>query len=433
MREDHLASSGAPGLGGFGESSLTPGEAQARGFEHGHDKKTSIPKSHVIQQTLLKRACEMQRHDDPNDLMTTYNQQLIAYATTRQYESSVLPGRQLGIQLPASPFSALQQRQSKYDGQLEVDETTTRDLVEIIEHEPAAHVAREQRQASAEHRCPLNAYSQVQLTGNSLTLQPAYQLAQNFDEDYAIIDRGEMHPLGVHSQRPRMKLWDVCCFDEAGNFKHFMCAQDVVATPADFRMEASKWEQAFAHDYRWLSGHNHDHTCSTTCVKKLKKASTEEKAKAVKSSRVPPCRFWFLHVVVLYVTVGLETVCKKIRRRGKSVLTEPTIANTNEHNEYGLVEPERPQPFRSPSSDVACTGDRCNDDFRIMARGFPEGGEIEKHVRCDARSLARCFPDVAYRDVASPLVRRMAYSVVALHVAAHNCDFSTAVRPVRRP
>ena len=103
--------------------------------------------------------------------MTTYNQQLIAYATTRQYESSVLPGRQLGIDLPPSPFSALQQRQSKYDGLLEIDETTRRDFVEIVEEEPAAHIAREQRRASAEHRRPLNTYSQLPLTGNSLTIQ----------------------------------------------------------------------------------------------------------------------------------------------------------------------------------------------------------------------------------------------------------------------
>ena len=155
----------------------------------------------------------------------------------------------------------------------------------------------------------------------------------------------------------------------------------------------------------------------------MKKASMEEKAKAVKSGKVPPCRFWFLHVVVLYIMVGLETVRKKIRRRGKSIVVEPTIASTNEHNEYGLVAPERPQPFRSPSSDVACAADRCNVDFRIMARGFPEGGDIERHVRRDAQSLARCFPDIAYRDVTRPLVRRMAYSVVALHMAAHNCDY----------
>ena len=48
LREDSLASSGVAGLSGFGESSLCPGEAQARGFEHGHDKKTSIPKGHHV-------------------------------------------------------------------------------------------------------------------------------------------------------------------------------------------------------------------------------------------------------------------------------------------------------------------------------------------------------------------------------------------------
>ena len=108
------------------------------------------------------------------DLMTTYNRQLIAYATTRQYESSVLPGRQFGIELPRSPFSALQQRQSKCDELLEVNKTMERDIVEIVEQEPAAHIAREQRQAAAEHRRPLNAYSQLTLTGHSLTMQPAY-------------------------------------------------------------------------------------------------------------------------------------------------------------------------------------------------------------------------------------------------------------------
>ena len=48
---------------------------------------------------------------------------------------------------------------------------------------------------------------------------------------------------------------------------------------------------------------------------------------------------------------------------------------------------------------------------------------IEKHMRCDTPSLARCFPDIAFVDIQEPLLRRMAYTVVALHIAAHNCDF----------
>ena len=62
FREDHLASSGTAELAGFGESSLCPGEAQARGFEHGHDKKTSIPKGHHLQyEDLRKLACASRR------------------------------------------------------------------------------------------------------------------------------------------------------------------------------------------------------------------------------------------------------------------------------------------------------------------------------------------------------------------------------------
>ena len=57
LREDHMASSGTAGMSGFGESSLCPGEAQMRGFEHGHDKKTSLPKGHHIQYQDLKNVC----------------------------------------------------------------------------------------------------------------------------------------------------------------------------------------------------------------------------------------------------------------------------------------------------------------------------------------------------------------------------------------
>ena len=155
----------------------------------------------------------------------------------------------------------------------------------------------------------------------------------------------------------------------------------------------------------------------------MKRATMEERKKVLKSNAAPPCRFWFLHVVIFAIWEGAKEIVKRIRRRGKRIVKEPTICNTNEHNEYGLVEPERPQPFRSPTSDVMCNGDRGNDDFRIMARGYPMGENIEKHVKCDAGSLARCFPDIPFKDISRPAARRMAYSVLALHVAAHNCDY----------
>ena len=44
FREDTLASTGIPSLGGYGVAELEPFESQQRGFEHGHRKKYSIPK-----------------------------------------------------------------------------------------------------------------------------------------------------------------------------------------------------------------------------------------------------------------------------------------------------------------------------------------------------------------------------------------------------
>ena len=44
-REDQLASTGIPGLGGYGVEELEPFESQARGFQQGHRKKYAIPKN----------------------------------------------------------------------------------------------------------------------------------------------------------------------------------------------------------------------------------------------------------------------------------------------------------------------------------------------------------------------------------------------------
>ena len=135
------------------------------------------------------------------------------------------------------------------------------------------------------------------------------------------------------------------------------------------------------------------------------KKSTLVKKKIIKSIRAPPCRFWFLRMVVFAIWEGEKEIAKRIRRRGKDIVEEPTICNTNEHNEYGLVEAERPQPFRSPSSDVMCNGYRGNDDFRIMARGFPMGDNIDRHVKCDAASLAQCFPVMRFKDICQAAAR----------------------------
>ena len=460
LREDNMASSGTAGIIGFGESSLCPGEAQARGFAHGHDKKTSIPKGHRVQyqdlKTVTSRHRELQqkhkkttsteteetdavaeRPPSENDHQATstntgqtemeaHNERLKHYVTTRQYESSTLPGKQLGINLPLTPFSDRQQQQSRYDGEYEIDGTTQRELVPVVAAEPAAHIARANRKADAQGIPHRNAYSHVPLTGHALTLQPAYQLTQNIGEPHKVIRHGELPEESTH--KCTANLNDTHCFAEDGTFQHFLIRDehtDRRRKPSlqELHNDAKAYEEAYAHDTRWLSAHNHDHTCATTCIKKMKKATMEEKKQVLKCNKAPPCRFWFIHMITFTVMNAGKEVVKRIRRRGKRIVKEPSICNTNEHNEYGLVDPERPQPFRAPFSDLMCNAERANVDFRIMARGYPMEEDIAKHVKCDARSLARCYPDIAFRDISQPAARRMAHSVLALHVASHNCDY----------
>ena len=76
------------------------------------------------------------------------------------------------------------------------------------------------RTAATGARPAANAYSQVPLTGNSLTLLPAYQLTQNIGEPYRIIRHGEL--MDELEPERATTLDDACCFSEDGTFQHFL-------------------------------------------------------------------------------------------------------------------------------------------------------------------------------------------------------------------
>ena len=57
-REDQLASTAIPSLGGYGVAELEPFESQERGFKHGHRKKYAIPKSN--EREIIE---EFKKHD----------------------------------------------------------------------------------------------------------------------------------------------------------------------------------------------------------------------------------------------------------------------------------------------------------------------------------------------------------------------------------
>ena len=99
------------GLAGFGLSTLAPGEAQARGFEHAHDKKNGCPNGFDEQMEAFHEVAALIRsmpkdagsaapaapvastHDDLEPILQACNEKLIACVVTRQYESSTAKWR----------------------------------------------------------------------------------------------------------------------------------------------------------------------------------------------------------------------------------------------------------------------------------------------------------------------------------------------------
>ena len=58
-REDQLASTCIPSLGGYGVAELEPFESQERGFQHGHRKKYAFPKNNereIIEKIMFQAA-----------------------------------------------------------------------------------------------------------------------------------------------------------------------------------------------------------------------------------------------------------------------------------------------------------------------------------------------------------------------------------------
>ena len=131
-REDDFASNGLRGLADFVTALFKCIESQARGFAHGHGKVHSIPDGtlgllrclqEVIEEIKAIEAASGSQHpagelvrEIASRKKAAYSQSLIASASTRQYESATLPAKQFGCALPAVPFSEMQQRQRRYDG-----------------------------------------------------------------------------------------------------------------------------------------------------------------------------------------------------------------------------------------------------------------------------------------------------------------------------
>ena len=100
-----------------------------------------------------------------------------------------------------------------------------------------------------------------------------------------------------------------------------------VAQPAsreDIIKDANQFALNYSRDFRALHQFNHDHDCTTTCIKYVAKQCRDAAQEALRKGKVVACRFFFFHILVFtYVAMALhgigETITKRIRRRGKNL------------------------------------------------------------------------------------------------------------------
>ena len=450
-REDQLASTAIPALGGYGVAELEPFESQARGFQHGHRKKYAIPKMReheVIKLFREKDSAEL------HSMLKDLEMALIRCAETVQYEASTLPAKQMNQNVLPEQFTKKQQQHSRLDGGLELD-GTRRDLLATTETELPGHHVLERRLAAAEGRAPLSMYSQVSLRGCHQSLMPSYRLPQGLGGRKTLDEVGMWS--ATHSAEQPVLLPPTWAIDEDGDHVTGPLATvgaehsddpGSAARPASLEAllsDAGDFALSFCRDFRALHQFNHDHDCTSTCIKYVAKKCKEAAESALRKGKVVACRFFFFYIVVLMyvesVLTGGQTshpaaahsaeqpvTTKRFRRRGKKLVPNAYIATTNEHNEFCKVQLQRDTPFRSSSTDVGQNWGRCNVDLQFMPRTlvadefFASSAEQPAVVQANP-ALALGMYGVRMKLPKAPLLRRCFHAMVAMFQAAHNCDF----------
>jgi len=425
LTEDNTPSTCIPGTAGLGESENEPFESQQRGFQHGHRKCTTIPKRKESDVVRMLRETDSKQL---KEIIADFKRALIACAETLQYEASTLPAQQMGQSVLPEKFTLRQQMQSKLDGGLEIDEVTQRPLLPVTElDEPQGHIVLEQRRANAERVQARNSYSQVSLRGCHQSTNPWYRIQSFISHSCTACSVDEVGMISARSSSSELELHNRWHKDEHGHYQ-FSHTTDVPTNINHVVTDAQWWMLSFARDVRALHQLNHDHDCTSTCVKYIKNQSKDKLTKAIQAGKAVACRFFFFFIVVLTVVRNGVSTVKKIRRRGKQLVSQAYIARTNQRNEFGRVMVRRDRPFRSASNDVAQPLGRCNIDFQFMPRALDdEALEIDSAEQpgvCEVDpQLALAMYAVRFRMPAEPLLRRVFHSMVAMFQAAHNCDY----------
>ncbi len=290
--EDDLASTGEPGIFNFVSELQKPLESQGRGYTHGHEKPASVIEPMGVDRLcdLLDPAVEADEADKRIDeWCRRAREEGLEACATLQYDSAALPAQQLGVDVGPEPFSSAQQKESRYDGELEID-GSRRELIEIEEPREPWHIQRDRRLAEIQGRPPEHPFKSLSLRGAEQSVLPGYR-------DPALFGR--------HSGITHEGLPDVCFQSGAAehvadsaavsagvsqpcpNAPYILNGDDEVlgfrwpdgeqATDDQIRADAVTWAQSFGRHVFALKNANQTHGCTSSCFKKSKPTKKRRK------------------------------------------------------------------------------------------------------------------------------------------------------------
>ena len=204
---------------------------------------------------------------------------MLRAASTLQYDSAILPGNQLGVPLRPEPFTTLQEKRSRYDGQVENahDEKPMRPLIAVTGREPNGHLKSEEAKATAEQRPMRHPYKELPLTGATQSLMPMYRLSSSFgrieipDEFGYYPDAATQNADVDASIFSRNKEFQV---QSDGEITDFCLPTGNIASVQELQADCDAWATSFARDQWGSFIQNYDQDCTATCVTYEKKQTT---------------------------------------------------------------------------------------------------------------------------------------------------------------
>ena len=200
--------------------------------------------------------------------MKTLRQKLIDTAVTVQYDAAREPGRQLGVELPPAPFTSRQQRQSRMEGGEEED-GTNRDVVEVTGPVRQPYMEREDALAAAECRMACvgsTAFGNVSLTGAFQSSFPPYRQRCHFGDLSHAPHLADLKPCPCSR-----RLEDIFDTDEEGKIVGVRLPDGSISSRTTIEAEGKQWARHFAQDVFNNHCTNHEHDCTETCIKYVKK------------------------------------------------------------------------------------------------------------------------------------------------------------------